>query len=52
MIYLYLKIYLINLKELQLQGNGIKSIEPLLYCNFENLKFFDIKNNKLNDESF
>ena len=41
-----------NIKELQLQGNGIKSIEPLLYCNFENLKFFDIENNKLNDENF
>ena len=41
-----------NLKELQLQGNGIKSIEPFLYCNFDNLKFFDIENNKLNDESF
>ena len=41
-----------NLKELQLQGNGIKSIEPFLNCNFENLKFFDIENNKLNDESF
>ena len=41
-----------NLEKLQLQGNGIKSIEPFLHCNFEKLKFLDLEDNKLNDESF
>ena len=41
-----------NLQKLQLQGNGIKSIEPLLNCDLRKLKFLDLENNKLNDESF
>ena len=41
-----------NLQKLQLQGNGIKSIEPLLFCNLKKLKFLDLENNKINDEGF
>ena len=40
-----------NLQKLQLQGNGISNIEPLLYCDLKKLKFLDLENNKLNDES-
>ena len=46
------KLKLDNLQKLQLQGNNIKNIEPFLNCNFEKLKFLDLANNKLNDESF
>ena len=41
-----------NLQKLQLQGNNIENIEPFLNCNFEKVKFLDLANNKLNDESF
>lgn len=40
-----------NLQKLQLQGNEISNIEPLLYCDLKKLKFLDLENNKLNDES-
>ena len=49
---LFKELNLMNLEKLQLQGNGIKSIEPFLHCNFEKLKFLDLEDNKLNDESF
>ena len=41
-----------NLIKLQLQTNEINNIEPLLKCDFRNLKFFDIENNNINDEGF
>jgi len=50
-ISIFKELDLRNLKELQLQVNEITNIEPLLHCNFENLKFFNIAGNKLNDES-
>ena len=49
---LFKELNLMNLEKLQLQGNGIKSIKPFLHCNFEKLKFLDLGDNKLNDESF
>ena len=49
---IFKELNLENLQKLQLQGNGIKSIEPFLHCNFQKLKFLDLENNKLNDESF
>ena len=40
-----------NLEHLELQDNCIQDIEPLLNCNFENLKKLILENNKLNYES-
>jgi len=51
-ISIFSQLDLSNLQKLQLQGNGIKSIEPLLNCDLRKLKFLDLENNKLNDESF
>ena len=48
---IFKQLNLENLQKLQLQGNNIKSIEPLLHCNFKKLKYLDLENNKLNDES-
>jgi hypothetical protein len=48
---LFNKLELINLIKLHLIGNGIKSIEPFLACNFNNLKIFDLACNKLNDKA-
>ena len=48
---IFKELNLENLQKLQLQGNNIKNIEPFLHCNFKKLKFLDLTNNKLNDES-
>ena len=49
---IFKELNLINLQKLQLRGNGIKTIEPFLHCNLENLKYLGLEDNKLNDESF
>ena len=48
---LFEKLNLVNLEKLQLRGNGITNIEPIINCNVEKLKYLGLEDNKLNDES-
>lgn len=45
------KLNLKNLKKLNLKGNFINNIEPLLYCEFDELETLDLEGNNLNYKS-